>query len=79
MVSRNLVDLGNLVGAGESTLLTTVRRIDPIFAYFEVSERFMAQVLEQRGGHKEPETGGSAGDLWCSRRPASRSKARSTR
>ncbi len=56
MVSRNLVDLGNLVGAGESTLLTTVRRIDPLFAYFEVSERFMAQILEQRGGHQEPGT-----------------------
>jgi RND family efflux transporter MFP subunit len=55
-VSRNLVDLGNLVGAGESTLLTTVRRIDPLFAYFEVSERFMAQILEQRGGHKDPGT-----------------------
>ena len=56
MVSRNLVDLGNLVGAGESTLLTTVRRIDPLFAYFEVSERFIAQILEQRGGHKNPGT-----------------------
>ncbi len=53
MASRNLVDLGNLVGAGEATLLTTVRRIDPLFAYFEVSERFMAQILEQRGGHKD--------------------------
>ena len=52
MVSRNYVDLGNLVGAGEATLLTTVRRIDPLFAYFEVSERFMAQGLEQRGGHR---------------------------
>jgi len=58
MVSRNLVDLGNLVGAGESTLLTTVRRIDPLFAYFEVSERFMAQILEQRGGHKDPDSSG---------------------
>jgi len=57
LVSRNLVDLGNLVGAGEATLLTTVRRIDPIFAYFEVSERFVAQVLEQRGGHTDPGTG----------------------
>ncbi len=55
MVSRNYVDLGNLVGAGEATLLTTVRRIDPIFAYFEVSERFVARTLEQRGGHKNPE------------------------
>jgi len=52
MVSRNLVDLGNLVGAGEATLLTTVRRIDPLFAYFEVSERFMAKILEQLGGHR---------------------------
>ena len=57
LVSRNFVDLGNLVGAGEATLLTTVRRIDPIFAYFEVSERFVAQQLEERGGHKDPGTG----------------------
>ena len=56
LVSRNYVDIGNLVGAGESTLLTTVRQIDPIYAYFEVSERFVAQVLEQRGGHKDPGT-----------------------
>jgi RND family efflux transporter MFP subunit len=57
LVSRNFVDLGNLVGAGEATLLTTVRQIDPIFAYFEVSERFIAQALEQRGGHKDPNQG----------------------
>ena len=57
LVSRNLVDLGNLVGAGEATLLTTVRRIDPIFAYFEVSERFLARTLEERGGHTDPGTG----------------------
>ena len=57
LVSRNFVDIGNLVGAGEATLLTTVRRIDPIFAYFEVSERFIAQTLEARGGHTNPGTG----------------------
>jgi RND family efflux transporter MFP subunit len=57
LVTRNYVDLGNLVGVGEATLLTTVRRIDPIFAYFEVSERFIAQTLEQRGGHTNPGTG----------------------
>jgi RND family efflux transporter MFP subunit len=55
LVSRNYVDVGNLVGAGEATLLTTVRRIDPIYAYFEVSERFIAQALEQLGGHRDPE------------------------
>ena len=38
-VSRNYVDLGNLVGAGEATLLTTVTRIDPIFVYFDVPEQ----------------------------------------
>ncbi len=57
LVSRNFVDIGNLVGAGETTLLTTVRQIDPIYAYFEVSERFIAHVLEERGGHKDPGTG----------------------
>jgi RND family efflux transporter MFP subunit len=56
MVSRNYVDLGNLVGAGEATLLTTVRRINPIYAYFDVSEPFFAQLLEERGGHNDPET-----------------------
>jgi RND family efflux transporter MFP subunit len=54
LVSRNFVDLGNLVGSGEATLLTTVRQIDPIYAYFEVSERFFAQGLDQRGGHQGP-------------------------
>lgn len=54
LVSRNYVDLGNLVGSGEATLLTTVRQIDPIYAYFEVSERFVAQALDQVGGHRNP-------------------------
>jgi len=57
LVSRNYVDLGNLVGSGEATLLTTVRQINPIYAYFEVSERFVAQALEQRGGHTDPSDG----------------------
>jgi RND family efflux transporter MFP subunit len=57
MVSRNYVDLGNLVGAGEATLLTTVRRIDPIYAYFDVDEPFFTQLLEARGGHQNPDRG----------------------
>jgi RND family efflux transporter MFP subunit len=57
LVSRNYVDLGNLVGAGEATLLTTVRRIDPLYAYFEVSERFVARTLQERGGHRDPNKG----------------------
>jgi membrane fusion protein, multidrug efflux system len=38
VVSRNLVDVGNLVGATEKTLLTTVVNDDRIYAYFNVSE-----------------------------------------
>ena len=37
--SRNFPDLGNLVGAGEATLLTTVTRIDPIYVYFDAPEQ----------------------------------------
>jgi len=48
MVSRNLVDLGNLVGSSGSTVLTTVMRIKPIFAYFDMSERYLLEALAER-------------------------------
>jgi RND family efflux transporter MFP subunit len=38
-IDRNYVDAGNLVGADEPTLLATVVRWNPIYAYFQVSER----------------------------------------
>jgi RND family efflux transporter MFP subunit len=44
-VSRNLVDLGNLVGATEPTLLTTVTRTDPIYVYFSAPEQVVLRVL----------------------------------
>ncbi|HHQ47823.1 MAG TPA: efflux RND transporter periplasmic adaptor subunit [Acidobacteria bacterium] len=44
--SRRLVDVGNLVGAGEPTLLTTVVQVNPIYAYFNVSERDVARYLK---------------------------------
>lgn len=37
-VSRRLVDVGNLVGAGDNTLLATVVRMDPMYVYFNVGE-----------------------------------------
>jgi RND family efflux transporter MFP subunit len=40
-VSRNFVDIGNLVGAGEPTLLTTVTRISPIYVYFDAPEQLV--------------------------------------
>jgi RND family efflux transporter MFP subunit len=40
-ISRKFVSEGNLVlgGAGESTLLTTIVTLDPIYFYFDVDER----------------------------------------
>jgi len=35
---RRLVDVGNLVGSGESTLLTNLIQYDPIYAFFTISE-----------------------------------------
>ena len=47
MVNRNLVDVGNLVGASENTLLTTVVAIRPLYAYFDVSESMLLQLLAE--------------------------------
>ncbi|MEM9789335.1 MAG: efflux RND transporter periplasmic adaptor subunit [Planctomycetota bacterium] len=47
-VSRNLVDVGDLVGSGENTKLTTVLQIDPIWCYFDVSERIVLEYIERR-------------------------------
>ena len=52
-VGKRMVDVGNLVGSGESTLLTTVITYDPIYATFTVSEteylRFMRRAIEEDG------------------------------
>ena len=46
-VSRNKVDIGNLVGATEKTLLTTVVDDDPIYVYFNVSELDLLPLLRR--------------------------------
>lgn len=43
-VSRNFVDVGNLVGEGEPTLLTTVTRYDPMYVYFNLNEYDLLRV-----------------------------------
>lgn len=48
MISRNLVDAGNLVGSGENTLLTTIVTMDPIYVYFDASERLLLDALKKR-------------------------------
>ena len=51
-IDRNFVDVGNLVGNGQATLLATIVRDDPIYAYFTVSERLLLEFRElQRQGH----------------------------
>jgi RND family efflux transporter MFP subunit len=47
-VGRNLVDAGNLVGANENTLLTTVVQMDPMYVYFNVPERFLLERVGER-------------------------------
>ena len=44
-VGRNLVDIGNLVGEGEATVLTEVTLYSPIYAYFNLNERDLLRVL----------------------------------
>jgi RND family efflux transporter MFP subunit len=40
-IGRRLVDVGNLVGAGDRTVLTTVMQTQPIFVYFHLGEHLL--------------------------------------
>jgi RND family efflux transporter MFP subunit len=56
-VSRNYVDVGNLVGEGEPTLLTTVTRYDPMYVYFNLNENDLLRVQAmQRKRTKEKDS-----------------------
>jgi RND family efflux transporter MFP subunit len=44
-VGRNLVDLGNLVGEGEPTLLAKITKYDPMYVYFNLNERDLLRIL----------------------------------
>ena len=46
-ISRKMVDIGNLVGAGEFTLLTTIRQWTPIYVYFSINERDLLRLMEK--------------------------------
>lgn len=45
-VGRNLVDIGNLVGESDVTLLTTITSFDPMYVYFSINERDLLRILE---------------------------------
>ena len=51
-IGRSLVDVGNLVGAGEFTLLTTIDQYDPIYAYFTLNERDLLRVMRLQRSEK---------------------------
>jgi RND family efflux transporter MFP subunit len=46
--SRNLVDVGNLVGQGEATLLTRINKVQPIYVYFHAPESVVLKILAGR-------------------------------
>jgi RND family efflux transporter MFP subunit len=57
-LSRALVDTGNLVGASDSTLLTTIVDDSEVRAYFELNERVILPYLDSRpqpGGNEQLE------------------------
>lgn len=47
-ISRHFVDVGNLIGSAENTLLATIVDIDPIHVYFKVNERILLKRLKER-------------------------------
>jgi len=51
--SRNLVDVGNLVGASEKTLLTSLVNDDSIYAYFNISENDLLRIMRKYGSGKQ--------------------------
>ena len=57
IMSDSKVDPGNLVGAGEQTLLTTLVKYDPIHAYFSISEREVLRILDGRYQSKQSKRG----------------------
>ncbi len=56
-VERTLVKLGNLVGDGEATHLTTIVNYNPIQVYFSISERALLQVS------RRPDAAGEKPDI----------------
>jgi len=46
-VSRSLVHIGNLVGAGDATLMTILVVEDPVFVYAEMDEREVLPILRR--------------------------------
>ncbi len=53
-IDRRLQDPGNLVGAGENTVLAQINQIDPIYLYFNISDLDLARLLKSTHGIPGP-------------------------
>ncbi len=47
-IGRTLVNVGNLVGAGQDTKLATIVQLDPLYVYFSPSEKDLRLILKYR-------------------------------
>ncbi|MBN1554405.1 MAG: efflux RND transporter periplasmic adaptor subunit [Phycisphaerae bacterium] len=56
-VSRRYVDVGNLVGSGEATLLATVVQQDPMYVYFDIDEKTWLEIITE---HAKQQADGNA-------------------
>jgi len=59
-VSRNMIDIGNLVGEEEATLLTSITQYSPMYTYFHLNERDLLSFMAMR--NKEAEKKGHNSD-----------------
>jgi RND family efflux transporter MFP subunit len=48
-IDRRLKDPGNLVGAGEETILSEISQIDPIYVYFTIGEKDLLRLMKLTG------------------------------
>lgn len=53
-IGRRLKDPGNLVGAGEETVLAEINQIDPIYVYFNINEQDLLRVQRQSRELEDP-------------------------
>jgi multidrug efflux pump subunit AcrA (membrane-fusion protein) len=55
-IGRALVDVGNLVGPGENSVLASIVQLDPIYVYFSASARELAQIVKHQQQGELPAT-----------------------
>jgi multidrug efflux system membrane fusion protein len=54
-ISRTLVTRGNLVGQNETTLLTTIVRVDPIYVFFDAPEPDVIEYQRLQASRRKPD------------------------